>query len=140
MDQLHESTMISHQKIEAAWHRTVVMIAVWVEILVGISFLLVPNVQSQFIYGTTPVGIGDPWARFAGIALISLGIACHPSRFAGTHRSAVRALFIFNTAVTIFFAWVGVATTFQGVLLCPVVMLHAILAIALAFALRHENS
>lgn len=95
-----------------SWHRTAVMIAAWFEIFVGVSFFFAFNAQSQFLFGATPEGVGVTFARFAGIALIGLGIAGMPS---GTGQSAVRGLLVFNIAVTIFFAWVAVATTFRGV-------------------------
>ena len=125
--------------MEATWHRTVVMIAAWVEILVGFSFILLTNAQSQFIFGATPDPTGILFARLAGIGLIGLGIACLPSSIAGTRPHAVRSLFIFNIGATIFFAWVAVATTVRGVGLWGVVILHAVLAIALAASLKHEN-
>jgi hypothetical protein len=131
-------SLSSHQKRKAAWHRTAVMLAAWVEIIVGASFLLALNAQSQLIFGATPEGIGDTWARFAGIALIGLGIACLPSNLAGT-RQGVRGLLVFNIGATIFFAWVALATMFQGVILWPVVILHAVISIALALSLRHGD-
>ena len=133
-------SLSSHQRREAAWHRTAVVLAAWLEVIVGASFLLAPNVQSQFIFGATPEGIGIPWARFAGIALIGLGIACMPPKLAGTSQGAVRGLLLFNIGATIFFAWVGVATMFRGVMLWPVVILHAVITIALALSLRKEGS
>ena len=124
---------------KAAWHITIVKMAAWFEIIVGASFVLALNAQSQFLFGATFEGIGALFARFAGIALIGLGITSMPSNLSGVSRSAVRGLFVFNIGATIFFAWVAVATTFQGFGLCPVVMLHAIIAIALALSLRHED-
>jgi hypothetical protein len=131
-------SLSSQQSRKATWHRTAIKLAAWVEILVGVSFLFVPNAQSQLIFGATPEGIGDIWARFAGIALIGLGIACLPSNLTGTRQGA-RALLVFNIGATIFFAWVAVATTYPGVLLWPVVILHAAITIALASALRHKD-
>jgi hypothetical protein len=131
-------SLSSNQRRKATWHRAAVMMAAWVEIIVGVSFILALNAQSQLIFGATPEGIGDTWARFAGIALIGLGIACLPSNLAGT-RQGVRGLLVFNIGATIFFAWVAVATTFHGVILWPVVILHAVISIALALALRHED-
>lgn len=122
--------------MEATWHRTALKIAAWVEIIVGISFILATNTQSQFVFGATPDQIGILFARLAGIGLIGLGIACLPSSVAGTYPNAVRGLFLFNIGATIFFAWVAVATTFRGVMLWPVVILHAVLAIALAASRR----
>ena len=120
--------------------RTVVLIAAWIEIIVGASFLFVLNAQSQLIFGTRPEGSGAPFAQLAGIALISLGIACLPSSLTGTRQVAARSLLIYNIAATIFFAWVALATTFSGVVLWPVVMLHAILTIVLALSLREQRS
>jgi hypothetical protein len=130
----------SQQRRKAAWHRTAVKMAAWVEIIVGASFLLVPNAQSQLIFGATPEGIGDIWARFAGIALIGLGVACMPSNLAGTRQGAVRGLIVFNIGATIFFAWVAVATTFRGVVLWPVVILHAVITIALVPQYLNKDS
>jgi hypothetical protein len=115
------------------------MLAAWFEILVGISFLLVLNVQSQFIFGAPSDGAGALFARLAGLGLIGLGIACLPSKVGGTNRTAVRALLIFNIAVTILFAWVALATTFRGVLLWPVAITHAVIATALALSLKHAD-
>ena len=132
-------SLSSQQSRKATWHRTAIKLAAWVEIIVGVSFLFVPNTQSQLIFGATPEGIGDTWARFAGIALIGLGLASLPSNLAGIRQGAVRGLLVFNIGATIFFAWVAVATTFQGVLLWPVVILHAVISVALALSLRHEE-
>src|SRR5262245_10890608 len=124
---------------KAAWHRTAVIMAAWLEIIVGASLLLAPNVLSQFLFGAAPEGVGVPFARFAGIALLGLGISSMPSNLAGTRQYAVRGLLVFNIGVTIFLAWVAVATTFRGVILWPVVILHAVISIALALSLRHED-
>ncbi len=133
------ATRLSSQTSKASWQRTSVMVAAWVEILVGASFILALNAQSQLIFGTTTEGAGAGFARLAGIGLIGLGIACLPSKLAEARRGPVRGLLIFNIGVTIFFAWVAVATTFRGVLLWPVVIMHAVISVALALSLRHED-
>ena len=132
-------SLSSDQTRKVAWPRTAVTIAAWIEIFVGASFLLALNGQSQLIFGATTEGSGVHFAQLAGIALISLGIACMPSNLAGTRQVAVRSLFVYNIAATIFFAWIAVATTFQGVVLWPVVILHAVLTIVLALSLRKED-
>jgi hypothetical protein len=118
--------------------RTVVIIAAWVEILVGASFLLALSGQSQLIFAATTEGTGVHFAQLAGIGLISLGIACLLSNRAGALRVAARTLLIFNIAATILFAWIALATTLRGVVLWPVVILHAVLAIVLALTLRRD--
>jgi hypothetical protein len=111
--------------------RTVVMVAAWLEILVGVSFITAFGVPCQLLFAATPEGIGAPLARFAGVALAGLGIACVPSKPAGPRHSAVLGLLIFNAGATIFLVWVAVATTFRGILLWPVAVLHAVIAAAL---------
>jgi hypothetical protein len=60
------------------------MFAAWIEIVVGASFLVALNGQTQGLFGATPDGACIPIARFAGIAPIGLGIACLPSNGAGS--------------------------------------------------------
>lgn len=115
-----------------------IRIAAWFEIIVGASFIFILNGQSQFIFGAATDGAGVHFARLAGIALISIGIACMPSKIAGTNKTAVRGLLIFNIGVTILFAWVALTTAFRGVILWPVVIVHAVIAIALALSLGSE--
>jgi hypothetical protein len=111
--------------------KSVVTTAAWVEIVAGAAFVTVPNVVCRLLLGAAPEGIGRPLGRFAGIALLALGIACLPSRVAGSRSRAVEGLLAYNIGVTILLSWVGVATMFRGVLLWPAVVLHAVIAIAL---------
>ena len=131
---------ITTNALPASWNQTAVRMAAWIEIIVGASFILALNTQSQLIFGTTTAGSGVHFAQLAGIALIALGIACLPANHAATRRVAVRTLLIYNIAAAIFFAWIGVATTLRGVVLWPVVILHTVLAIVLALSLRKEGS
>jgi len=131
-------SLSSHQKGRVAWPRTAVMMAAWLEIIVGASFLIATDAQSQFLFGATAEGLAVIFAQFVGIALISLGIACVPSKVAGTRQMAVRGLLIYNITIAIFFAWVAVATMFRGVLLWPVVIMHTVIAITLFLVLRKE--
>ena len=111
-----------------------------VNIVVGASFLVALNGQSRGLFGGTPEGVGVPIARFAGIALIGLGIACLPAKATGPQQGAVRGLFVFNLGATIFFAWVAMATAFRGFVLWPVVILHAVLTIILVLQIRNRDS
>lgn len=126
-------------KQEATWPRSIVRLAAWLEIVVGASFLLAPDKQSQFLYGVRPEGVAATFVQFVGIALIGLGIACLPSNVSGSSQRAARALLVYNIAVMIFFVWGAVATPFRGVLLWPVVILHTVVAIALILSLRQES-
>jgi len=111
--------------------RVVVGASAWLEIVVGALFLIVPDVVCLLLFGAKPEAIGIPLGRFAGIALLALGVACLPSRGAASRRNVVLGLFAFNSGVAILFASVGVATALHGFLLWPAVILHAIIAGAL---------
>jgi len=110
---------------------TVVMAADWLEIVVGTTILMVPDVACMLLFAAKAEGVAMPLARFAGVALFALGIACLPSTAVGPRRSAGLGLFAFNAGVTVLLAWVGVATTLRGFLLWPAVILHAGIAAAL---------
>jgi hypothetical protein len=111
--------------------RFVVRVAAWLEILVGFGFIIVLDVPCRLLFAATPEGVAIPLGRFAGVALVALGVACLPVKAAGPRRSAALGLLVFNIGATIFFAWVAVATTFRGSLIWLAVMLHAVIAAAL---------
>ncbi len=110
--------------------RSIVTAAAWLEIVVGACFVALPDLPCVLLFGVKPEGVASPLARFAGFGLFALGIACLPSPTTGARRGVV-GLFVFNVGVTILFAWIGVATTFHGYLLWPVVILHGVIATAL---------
>ena len=108
----------------------VVMAAAWLEILVGASFVALPNLPCVLLFAVKPEGIAIPLARFAGIGLLGLGIACLPSTSTGSRRGVV-GLFVFNLGATILFVSVAMVTPLHGFLLWPVAILHAAIATAL---------
>ena len=110
--------------------RSVVMAAAWLEIVVGVFFLAVPDLPCTLLFAAQPDGVGGPLARFAGLGLLAMGIACLPSTTTRSRRGVV-GLFVFNVGAAVLFAWVGVATTFHGLLLWPVVVLHSAIAASL---------
>ena len=111
--------------------RYIVKAAAWLEIVVGAIFIIVPNIPCALLFGANPNNLGTPLARWVGVSLFALGIACLPSKAGESHRRAVLALFVFNAGVTILFAWVGAVVTVHGFLLWPAVILHAVIAAAL---------
>jgi len=110
--------------------RYVVKVAAWLEIVAGVILVTVPDIACLLVFGAKPESIGRPLAHWVGVALVALGIACLPSKAGESQRSAVLGLFVFNTGTTILFAWVGVVTI-HGFALWPVVILHAVIAVAL---------
>jgi hypothetical protein len=111
--------------------KSVVAAASSLVIVVGATLLTVPDYPCQLLFAAMPEGLGIVLARVGGVGLFALGVACLPSKATGSNRRAVIGLFVFNFAVAILLAWVGIATTFSGVLLWPTIVLHATIAAAL---------
>jgi len=109
----------------------VVTAAAWLEIVVGMTFIALPYLLCRLLFATIPEGLTVPLARFAGVALLALGIACLPSKRAGSLRGAVLGLLAYNVGATVICTWVALATSFRGLLLWPVVVLHAAITVAL---------
>jgi hypothetical protein len=118
----------------------VITAAAWLEILVGSIFLIALEIPCRLLFATAPDGLAVLLGHFAGVALLSLGISCLPSKLEGSRRRALVGLFAFNIGATIFCAWVALATTFRGVLLWPVVILHAAIASAFLPQFLNRNS
>src|SRR5215475_9074551 len=106
------------------------MAAAWLEIVVGAIFIAVPDVPCMLLFGARPEGMGVPLAHWVGVGLLALGIACLPSKPAGSRRS-VLGLLVFNAGLAILLAWVGVVTAVHGLLLWPGAILHAAITVAL---------
>ena len=86
----------------------------------GLALLIVPSLVGRLLLGEELSGIAIPVARVAGIALVALGLACWP----GTPRVG---MLTYSAAVTLYFAYLGVAGGSTGILLWPAVVLHMIL-------------
>ncbi len=110
--------------------RSTVIAAAWLEIVVGVICVALPNLICVLLFAERPEGVAILLARFAGLGLIGLGIASLPSATKVSRRSVV-GLLVFNVGVTALFCWIGIATSFHGILLWPVVILHGVIATAL---------
>ena len=102
------------------------------ETLTGLALLIVPSLVGRLLLGAELTGIAIPVARVAGIALIALGVACWP----GPPRAG---MLIYSAAVTMYLAYVGFVGGLSGILLWPVVVLHAILTALLTRVSISDN-
>ena len=103
------------------------------ELATGLALIAMPALVITLILAPVTSEMIVPVARVAGIALIALGLACWPGR----HRAvdaAFRALLTYNMLVAAYFAYLGVAQQLGGLLLWPVVGLHAAVAGLLLYA------
>ena len=102
----------------------VLAISAIAELATGIALIAVPAVVVSLLLAPVTSATVVPVARVAGIALIALGLACWPGRH-GAGNAAFRALLIYNLLVAAYFAYLGAIQHLGGLLLWPVVGLHA---------------
>ncbi|MBL3526152.1 MAG: hypothetical protein JMN27_00800 [gamma proteobacterium endosymbiont of Lamellibrachia anaximandri] len=77
--------------------------------------------------------------RIAGIALLAIGTGCWISiGDSGSHSQygLLWAMFIYNVGVCVVLAWAGSMTSMIGVVLWPVIALHALMSIWCVVNLR----
>ena len=113
----------------------IVKAAAWLEIAVGVLFITAPNVPCTLLFGARPEGIGGALARWIGIGLFALGIACAPSRAEELTHRTVLGLFALNAGIAILLVWVGISFVVHGFLLWPGVILHSLISVALLWVL-----
>jgi len=95
------------------------------EVATGLALLIVPSLVGQLLLGQQLAGVAVPVARVAGIALIALGVVCWPG-------PPLIGMLIYSALVTLYLAYLGFVAGLAGVLLWPVVIIHAILTALLA--------
>jgi hypothetical protein len=93
----------------------------------GLGLLIVPSLVGDLLLGAELTGVAVIVARVAGIALVSLSVACWPG-------PPLIGMLTYSAAVTLYLAYVGFAGGFSGVLLWPAVVLHVILTALLTRA------
>jgi hypothetical protein len=103
------------------------------EALTGLALLFAPSLVVELLLGTQATGIATPIARFAGIALIGLGVACWPG-------PPIAGMATYGMLVTLYLAYFGFTAPNYGILLWPAVALHAILATLLIWLIAKPRS
>jgi len=111
-----------------------------VEVVTGLALIIDPAIVVALLLGTNEPGQGIPLARFLGIALLALGLACWPSGQRLEHVSkAFQGMLTYNLLVALFLTYVGTIGHLGGPLLWPGVALHAVVALLLIWTLRSER-
>ena len=120
--------------------RKLLIVTTLVETPIGVMLLLSPSLVARFLLG---VSLDAPAAlivgRIAGAALLSLGGACWLARDEGpsrARRGLVAAMLLYNCAAGAVLANAAAGLRLGGVLMWPVVALHAILAVWCIACLR----
>jgi hypothetical protein len=119
--------------------RTLLMVTALLELATGAALLIVPALTAVLLLGEALTSSAAlVVARVAGIALISIAIACWMAR--NDNRQAqsgqVAGMLIYNFAVPIVLIHGWFASGFEGFGLWPASVLHALLAIWCVVCLR----
>ena len=106
----------------------------------GLALIADPALVARLLLGVEIAGIAFALARFFGVGLLSLGLACWP-RQASTagDRSAFRGMLLYSTLVALYLGYLGAVAHVAGLLLWPAAALHAAVALLLAWAWRSES-
>jgi hypothetical protein len=111
---------------------TVLSFSAAVEIGTGLAFALLPMQMVMLLLGAEMSGPSVYLTRMAGIAILSLGIACLPGRWGGEGSGmAVKGLAAYNLLMGLYLAWLGAGVHMSGLLLWPAVVLHLVVGILL---------
>ncbi len=115
--------------------RKLLALAAAVEGATGLALMAYPPVVTLLLLGDRVSGPGIAVGRVAGIALLSLGLACWPSGKVGGGRTpGHRALLTYNLLVALYLLGIGIRGETLGKLLWPAFALHALVAYLLARA------
>jgi hypothetical protein len=106
-------------------------LAAVLEALTGLVLIVCPSIVVKLLFGADIAGIAVVTSRFAGLALISLGVACWPCRSASY---ALYGMLTYGSLATLGLLYLALGGRWNGPLLWPAVALHAVLTLLLARA------
>jgi len=110
---------------------SVLAVAAAGEVLTGLVLLVYPSIVIKLLFGADIADIGVVISRFAGVALISLGVACWPC---GSISQALYGMLTYSSLATLGLLFLALSGKWHGSLLWPAVLLHAVLTLLLARA------
>jgi len=115
------------------------MVAAGLEVGTGIVLIASPSLFARLLFGSAMASPGPGIARLAGFALLSLVVACWPTRDAALG-PALRGMLLFSVLCAAYLVYRGIRGGATGPLLWPAAVLHAALALLLARAWRRERT
>jgi hypothetical protein len=120
--------------------RSLLLVTALVEVGAGMALLVTPSGVAELLLGA---GLSSPQSlvlgRVAGVALISIGVACWLARSGDgntAQKGLVASMLIYNVGVPVLLIYAVVASTMHGIALWPASGLHLLLAIWCTVCLR----
>ena len=116
--------------------RRILAFSALVEAGTAVALLFVPAFLLYLLIGTTAAEAWLPLGRCFGIVLLALALACWPGRDPGGGAPAFRGLLSYNGLIALYLATLGAAGQWNGLLLWPAAVSHALIALALVLLWR----
>jgi hypothetical protein len=108
----------------------------------GLALVAIPSLVATLLLGSSlDAPIALIVARVAGVAVLSLAVACWIARDDGQSRATrglVGALLLYNAGVTALLVHAGTARGLSGIGLWPVVLYHAVMTAWCVVGLRNR--
>jgi hypothetical protein len=98
-----------------------------IEAATGLALIIAPSLVGWLLFGAEFTGVANPSARVTGIALLALGVGCWPGS------TAFCGMLTYSALVTLYLLYLALRGEWVGPLLWPVVVLHGILTMLLAW-------
>src|SRR4029079_2905243 len=109
-----------------------------IEGITGIALIFASGTVVWLLFDAIVSGVGIVVTRIFGIALFALASACWVGRRGSGVASALAAMLTYNVLAAAYLALLGLQGEFVGLLLWPVVLLHAAMGLLLAIAWRRN--
>jgi hypothetical protein len=97
----------------------------------GLALIILPGFVVRLLLDTGISGVAIPLGRMAGVAVLALGVSCWLASYDVTScaaRGVVSAMVIYNLGAVWILGAAGIQSPPAGILLWPVVILHAAMA------------
>lgn len=118
-------------------------LSAFIEAATGLGLICVPAVIVRLLLGSELLSAGIPLGRLAGVALLSLGIACwlvSSDMQSCAARGVVAAMTLFNIGAVLVLGAAGLQSQPVGIGLWPAVILHTAMAVWCITSLLQKTS
>jgi hypothetical protein len=113
--------------------KNLLVVTALLETITGVALMVSPAPPVSLLIGAAlDTSAGLVVARVAGVALLSLGVACWLARDdgqSGAARGLVGAMLLYNTAAVAVLLYAGLGLKLSAIGLWPAVVLHVALAL-----------
>ncbi|MBL8008155.1 MAG: hypothetical protein JNJ56_11535 [Ignavibacteria bacterium] len=124
-------------------YKRILFITSALESSLGILLLLIPSVIVNLLFGIETTEIIKLLCRLTGIVYFCFGIACMPGMNINNGNDngfAVKAMFIYNLSVAVYFFYISSVNIYKGELLLPAAVLHSLITAYFIFLFFRKNA